>query len=59
MQQFLYKRSYWSITWSFYNESFSAIMSGRTFEQLIKFFYLSDAEKQPNHTRLTMIRFTR
>ena len=28
-------------------------------EQLIKFFYLSDAKKQPNHTRMTMIRFTR
>ena len=26
-------------------------MSGRTFEQLMKFFYLNDAEKQTNHTK--------
>ena len=34
-----------------YNESLSTIMSGRTFEQLMKLFYLNDAAKQTNHTK--------
>ena len=43
-------RSYWSTKWPFCNENFSAIMSGRRFELLMKFFHLNDAEKQPNRT---------
>ena len=42
-------RAYWSIKWPFYNESFSAIMSGR-FELLMKFFHLNDTERQPDGT---------
>ena len=43
-------RSYWNTKLPFYNESFSAIMSGRRFERLMKFFHFNDVEKQPNRT---------
>ena len=43
-------RSYWNTKWPFYNESFSAIMSGRRLKRLMKFFHLNDVEKQPNRT---------
>ena len=43
-------RSYWSTKWPFYNESFSAIMSGGRFELMMKSFHLNDVEIQPNRT---------
>ena len=43
---FLY-RCYWSKSWPFASDNFSAIMSSRRFELILKFLHLNDSEAQP------------
>ena len=40
-------RSYWSKSWPFASDNFSAIMSSRQFEPILKFLHLNDSEAQP------------